>query len=197
MEIVPSYGNDLNLNNFNDIDKIYLLYHDNLLNLARHIIKKNLYYLSFQIEDLELEILHAIKQMAKVPEDSIKKYSYYGILKKHFVRNLICLNRHYLTNKQKVLTLSLNEGDCDIANLHKCHDNPSDYFNNHYDYEVVMNHLNEHLKNKDTYKIFEMYLQGKKVKDIKKFINLSSKQIYNCIANVKNYLNKEYKNKFF
>ncbi|GAA5414690.1 hypothetical protein [Ureaplasma ceti] len=180
-----------------EINRLYSLYHDSLVNLAHYIIRHNLYYLNFHADDLECEVLASIKQLRKINPTTLEKYGTYNVLKKIFVRNIIGLNRHYLTYKHRILTTCYNEGDCNHSNLMAQSICPHEHFNLHFDYEMVMHKLQQQLKNTKAFQTFELYLHGKKVQEITQLTHLNKKQVYNHLANIKRYLQTKFKREFF
>lgn len=163
------------------IETILETYQKDLLGLGYHIIKKNFSYLPLEKEDLAVLILKSIKCLHTVSEGSWAKFSFYSILKKIFVQQLIIVQRFYSTHKQNILTSCQEETDY-YKELCK------EEFNNQIilDQQIKMIFkLIKHQLTPEQQKVFVLYLLGYTPQKIQDQLHLPLKKIYNIIFKIK------------
>lgn len=163
------------------INTVLELYEKELLGLGHHILKKNFYYLPLEKEDLSNLILKSIKTLKSVSEGSWAKFSFFSILKKVFVQQLITLQRHYQTHKHNVLTICQEEVDF-FAELSKTE------FDHNYLFNIEMQQVFSHIKNQLNplqQKVFILYLLGNTPQQIQNHVHIPVKRIYNILFKIK------------
>lgn len=165
---------------------------EQLTNLGKYIKTKNLVFLPFEKQDLEICVLDAIKSLKNIYPDAIKKFSYQTILRRVFVQQLISLNRKFLTNKEKILSIATSNVE-GIERFVPDTYLEQDYSLN-YDLSKLYTSIMENIKKNDEKEVFKLYLQNVRPADIAKKLNIPIKKIYNYLFNIKAQCTKYKKN---
>lgn len=173
------------------VDYVFSKNYNMLINLANYIKNKNLIFLPLEKPDFQSLILKSIKGLKNISSDAINRFSYLVILRKIFVQNIINLNKQYLNNKQKILSIANN--DIDTYNKTSIDSSLYSNFHNNYDLNNIYKLIKEKLKPYEQ-KIFKLYLNNIKPNEISKLTKEPIKKIYNTIFLIKNYCNKFFTN---
>lgn len=173
------------------IDHVFNKNYNMLVNLGNYIKNKNLVFLPLEKPDFQSLILKSIQGLKNISADAISRFSYLVILKKIFVQNIINMNKKYLNNKQRILSVASN--DIDSYNKTSIDNNLSNNFHTNYDLKNIYKLIQEKLKPYEK-EIFKLYLDNIKPSEISKLTNKPIKKVYNTIFFIKNYCNKFFTN---